>query len=174
MQEGNLIPCGPFDPRASDDERRATNQVLLFWRNARKSKSLPALVDLDLSTTQDADSSWFLLKEDSDPHLSVFIQCGGRAENSLATTKPQGLTLWDAVPIALRANLCRACAKAVVEQAPCEADGVIEITDGGEFRYRSIFMPVGATASAGNGGKHGYIFGAISSKQVTSNEAELG
>ena len=116
----------------------------------------------------DAASSWFLLKEDSDPYLSVFIQCGERARAALSG-RPQGRTLWEAAPRSIRSALCRACAKAIESQVPWRLEGTYETSEGADVRYRSIFLPIDG------GGRHpGYVLGAFTSKRFANGSGYAG
>lgn len=89
MQVGNAVHHTDGAPPGATIDQRATNQVLNHWHNSRRNEAAPTLMDLDLSAAHEAASSWFLLKEDGDPHLSVFIQCGERARAALSG-RPQG------------------------------------------------------------------------------------
>lgn len=89
MQVGNDVHHTDNAATGAEADRRATSRVLNHWRNSRRNEAVPTLLDLDLSAAHEAASSWFLLKEDSDPHLSVFIQCGERAQAALSG-RPQG------------------------------------------------------------------------------------
>ncbi len=123
------------NPNARED-RRATSRALALWQGARGNGEIPTLGDFDPAKERESGPYGFLLKEDPDPRLSVFILCGEGAESQFLAA-PVGQTLWQVAPRPIRKELCAACGRARAESQPIQDEGSYAPAEGGEIRYRS-------------------------------------
>ena len=150
------------------DDRRATSRALALWEGARGKDGIPTLGDFDPSKERESGRYSFLLKEDPDPRLSVFILCGYGAESQFLAA-PVAQTLWEVAPRPIRNELCAACGRARAESQPIQVEGSYTPAEGGEIRYRSIFMPVRSNAAT----ETGYVYGTYNSKPVDTADTGI-
>ncbi len=146
-------PGRPLDPR------RATELAVTHWERSHSNGNIPSIDDLGIANEHDHWRHRFLLKHDPIPRLAVFILCGDLAR-SFCLVEPIGKTLWEGVPQQLRIGHCEACGRAAAESRAIYIDGGYEPTNGGEVRYRSVFMPVRSERQF----EFDYVFGAFGSK----------
>ena len=111
------------------------------------------------------DTIWPLLREDRDPKASVFILCGANVADSLGVD-PVGLTLESVLARRIMDRIGQVCGKALREGYPVRAEGSYRTDDGGEARYRSIFMPARSVGKLDDG----YVFGTFGQKIVPLGE----
>ncbi len=166
-RETDKIDQGSPDPNPPKD-RRATSRALTLWQGAGGNGEIPTLDDFDPSKERDSGPYSFLLKEDPDPRLSVFILCGDGAESRFLAA-PVGQTLWEVAPRQIRTELCAACGRARAESQPIQVEGSYAPAEGGEIRYRSIFMPVRSNAVT----ETGYVYGAYNSKRFDTAGTDI-
>ena len=64
------------------EDRRATSRALALWEAARGTGEIPTLANFDPSKEGESGRYSFLLKEDPNPRLSVFVLRGYGAYNN--------------------------------------------------------------------------------------------
>ncbi|MDP6707803.1 MAG: PAS domain-containing protein [Alphaproteobacteria bacterium] len=140
--------------------RRAADRILEHWQRIRgEGTTLPSLADLALGEYPDIVERSFLLREDRDPRISVFILCGKSVSEAIGSD-PLGLALEDVLAKRIEARLCEACDQAIREVRPVRSEGAYQAEDGNDVHYRAIFMP----ARSGRQFEDGYVFGTFGKK----------
>ena len=147
--------------------RRASDRVLAHWKQVRLDNATPpTLAELALGEHPDICDDSFLLREDRNPNSSIFILCGKNVADALGID-PVGLTLESVLAKRIEARLSQACHEALREGRPVRSEGTYGTEDGGEARYRSIFLPARSIGKLDDG----YIFGTFGQKTIPSRAA---
>ncbi len=166
MPACSIRDTDPVCGRVPASGRRATDRILSHWKRIRVDEArLPSLAELALGAYPDIHEDSFLLREDRDPKASVFILCGANVADSLGVD-PVGLTLESVLARRIMDRIGQVCGKALREGYPVRAEGSYRTDDGGEARYRSIFMPARSVGKLDDG----YVFGTFGQKIVPLGE----
>ncbi len=146
--------------QAPSDSRRAADRALAHWNSAWSEDGPPTLAGV-MSANQEhqLDPHCFLLKEDADPDVSVFVHCGDGLSRHFAS-KVLRQTVAGLTNPEIRKIFSLGVAETVRDKAPVHHEGSFLREDNTEVRYRSVFMPVRADHES----HLGYIFGTFRSK----------
>lgn len=144
----------PEVPLYEGADRRVGLQAMRQWLALHDAGSTPALADLVETVEAELSPYVFILKEDWDPRLSVFVECGEEARIALGGA-PLRSTLWQAAPEPIRGLLCDACVAAIRRRSPSFSEGSYHPDKTCEVRFRSVFLPLRSSSYP----NLGYLFG---------------
>lgn len=136
-------------------ERRATEKLRRYWSSLAVDEEIPCVAGFKI---RPCDPEWrerFLLKEDSDPRMPVFIFCGASVE-PLLQASPLARPLLAVAPPHLRNELVQACKEVTLRRQAVDAGGSYWEQEE-EIFYRYILLPVTSPTQ-----EQGYIVGAYS------------
>lgn len=131
----------PGVPSYEGADRRVGLQAMRQWLALHDTGSTPELAEIVESIDGGLSPYVFILKEDWDPRLSVFVECGEEARVALGGS-PLRATLWQAAPEPIRPLLCDACVAAIRGRAPAFSEGSYDADSESETRFRSVFLPL--------------------------------
>ncbi len=136
-------------------ERRSTEKLRRYWSSVAGENAVPCLSGFSIRINETEWRKRFLLKEDVEPSMSVFIFCGANAQ-MLFDGSPVSKTMLEAAPPHLRDDFCRNCENVTSRLDTVSEEGSYWL-HGEEVFYRYILLPVTSSSH-----ERGYILGAFS------------
>ena len=146
-------------------ERRSTEKLRHYWTGLSQGEAVP---DINGIAIQPGDPEWrkrFLLKEDTDLPMSVFIFCG-ESVTALFNDPPLAKPLLQVAPPHLKKDLARVQGDMSPSFQAIESGGSYW-NRGEKVRYRYILLPLNSPTQ-----EHGYIVGAYSSSAQSPEAAD--